>query len=375
MSTSTSNNCRNCFTGCEVVSDRCVKYTGPDIAYLGISSGDSLAYIEQKLANFLISALTAGGIKVDIEASVLCTYIDSYLPECDEINAKDLFLALIQAACDLNSRVVILENFKTSLESDYTVTGLSGVTPSSGTHAILQAVINALASLNSSFAAFQSSVPATYVSLSNLNSLIQAYLDSLPDSNKHYKKMVPYTVVEYYGPLSNFDATGAGIGDWEKIYLCNGLNGTPDKRGRVPVGAIAGVPGGSLDPEVDPGMSSFNPNYSISGPNSKAGSNYTTLNVNQIPSHSHGLTQTPHFHRLASNTASSAVLLDDTQFMTREGDITNETYRLSAASSPSPTIGKSSSETIPISVNPSGGGQPHSNVQPVIACYYIMYIP
>ena len=48
--------------------------------------------------------------------------------------------------------------------------------------------------------------------------------------------MVPYTVVEYYGPLTYFDNTGAGQGDWDRIFLCNGLNGTPDKRGRVAVG-------------------------------------------------------------------------------------------------------------------------------------------
>jgi hypothetical protein len=42
--------------------------------------------------------------------------------------------------------------------------------------------------------------------------------------------MVPYSVLEYYGPLNNFDVTGKGLGDWDKVYLCNGLNSIPIKR-------------------------------------------------------------------------------------------------------------------------------------------------
>jgi hypothetical protein len=97
------------------------------------------------------------------------------------------------------------------------------------THNILQATINKLCELNSSFAAFVVTVNNTYVKLSDLNSLIAAYLSGQSAATKYYTRMVPYTVVEYYGTLSgNFDASGAGLGYFEKkSTLCNGNNSTP----------------------------------------------------------------------------------------------------------------------------------------------------
>ena len=116
-------------------------------------------------------------------------------------------------------------------------------TSTSDTHAVLQAVITKLCDLDVELAALALDVDTNYVKLADLNSLIAAYIASTSTSGvQYYTRMVPYTVVEYYGSLTgNFDVTGAGLNDWDKIYLCNGLNGTPDKRGRVPVGVIVGV--------------------------------------------------------------------------------------------------------------------------------------
>jgi len=55
--------CSNCFNGCaEIVSDRCVRYTGINIPSLGITTGDSLSNIEESLSTFLMSALDGTGI-------------------------------------------------------------------------------------------------------------------------------------------------------------------------------------------------------------------------------------------------------------------------------------------------------------------------
>ena len=57
------SNCNNCFNGCtEIVSDRCVKYTGIAIPSLGIQTGDTLSFVEQALSTFLLSALNGTGI-------------------------------------------------------------------------------------------------------------------------------------------------------------------------------------------------------------------------------------------------------------------------------------------------------------------------
>jgi hypothetical protein len=267
--------CSNCYNGCaEITSDKCVRYTGLDVPELGISNGDSLASVEQALSSYLISVMSGAGINIEGLAVDYCDLIQKYLPISTSVNIVDLFAALLKSACDIQAQVDGISTTLTQLNADYVVDCLEVVTNSSDTHDVLQAVIDKLCGIDTSVAALALDLDTNYVKLADLNSLIQAYLDSISTSTKLYNKMVPYTAVEYYGSLSNFDATGAGVGDWEKIYLCNGLNGTPDKRGRVGVGAIAGVPGGTLDPAVNPGSSAFNPNYALGD---AAGANTFTI--------------------------------------------------------------------------------------------------
>ena len=80
----------------------------------------------------------------------------------------------------------------------------------------------------------------------------------------------------------------------ENIYLCNGLNGTPDKRGRVPVGAIQLVPGGTPDPAVNPASDPlFNYDYAVGN---IYGANSITLSSTQIPAHTHTTVSTSTCH-------------------------------------------------------------------------------
>jgi hypothetical protein len=122
------------------------------------------------------------------------------------------------------------------LNSDYDVDCLDGVTDSSDTHDVVQAIITKLCELGVDLEALALDVDTNYVKLADLNSLISAYLDSIAVGTQQYLKMVPYTALEYYGPVTNyptvadgFGLTGIGYGAWEKVYLCNGLNGTPNK--------------------------------------------------------------------------------------------------------------------------------------------------
>ena len=220
--------CSNCYNGCsEIVSDKCVKYTGIDYPVFGIQTGDSLLYVEQVLADYLASVLNGAGIKITIDPADYCLLVTKYLPECGDITALDLFKALVKAACDLQEQVDAIDATLTTLNADYTIECLEGVTSSSDTHAIVQAIINKLCALDIDLAALALDVDTNYVKLSELNTLIQAYLDSIA-SSKWYLKMVPYAALPFYGSISGkFDMSGAGYGDWEKIYICNGLNGTP----------------------------------------------------------------------------------------------------------------------------------------------------
>jgi microcystin-dependent protein len=355
--------CSNCYNGCpEIVSDKCVRYTGIDVPVLGIQTGDSLSYVEQALIEFLTSTLDGTGIKPDIDPLIICTVVQKYLPECGDITVVDLFNALIKAACNLqeqivltNSTVTVLQQQIAVIEAPYTVGCLTGVTSGSKTHAVLQAVINKLC-------AFILDVETNYVQIADLDDLIQAYLDSQSSSKKYYNKMIPYTVVEFYGnPTGKFDVTGAGLGDWEKIYLCNGNNGTPDKRGRVTVGTTSGMGGGAFNPAVDPAIPG-NPAYSLG---TTTGSNTITLSALQIPSHTHVATATVtdpgHTHTYIG--VDTVVTAGGSSSTRRGGDFTKTT----------------ASNVTGISVGvvnaPTGGGGSHPNIQPVIASHYIIYIP
>lgn len=360
--------CSNCFNGCsEIVSDQCVKYTGIDIPVLGIQNGDSLSYVEQALITFLTSTLDGSGIKIDINPGISCTLVNQYLPTCGDISAVDIFNALIKAACSLQTQITAVVEDIAVIEANYTVSCLSGVSAGSGTHAIVQAIITKLCTVVTDLAALTLDVETNYVAIVDINTYIAAYLTSIaPVSDQQYKKMVPYTVVEYYGPLTNFDAAGAGypLLGWDKVYLCNGANGTPDKRGRLAVGAIQGVPGGgALAPAVDP-TTAGNPNYSL---NSTYGANVIVLDATQIPSHTHTptitVTDPGHIHALAiaqSYTGSPTSAIPG-----------------SGATSPSTTNTSSHTTGITVSATNSntGGGLSHNNVPPVLACYYIMYKP
>jgi microcystin-dependent protein len=233
---------------------------------------------------------------------------------------------------------------------------------------VLQAVITTLCEVQSDLAILALDVSTNYIRIDQINDYIAAYLNA-NTSNLVNAKMIPFVALEFYGDLfGKFDATGAGIGAWKDINLCNGNNGTPDKRGRVAVCAITDMAGGALDPEVDPAMNPlYNPNYVIDSP---YGFNFTTLNETQLPSHAHPntvftqLEQRPHKHGLSNavqwggsiaRPRGSGISMDYLP-ETQDGfaDITVTTF---------------------INNGFTGGSQPHTNVQPVYPCYYIMYIP
>lgn len=373
--------CSNCYNGCtEIVSDKCVRYTGIDVPVLGIQTGDSLSFVEQCIITFLTSTLDGTGIKLTIDPAIICEVVNQYLPDCEDLNALNLFKALIQASCDLQNQIDVIVAELAALEGNYDVDCLTGVSASSGTHDILQAVITKLCDVDAALVALAVDVDTNYVKLDDLDALIQAYLNSIAPIAQQYVKMVPFTAVEYYGTLSNFDGSGAGIAGlgWDKIYICNGSNGTPDKRGRVGVGVTTGVPGGAMSATVDPAVAG-NPTYTL---NSVNGTNNVLLTTTQIPAHTHTTTPIPvaHTHFMYNtdvNTTGTPQITAST-YVTRARSYSSQNidYEI-MGSSTLPTLGNSSSTSISanVTVNDAGGGLSHPNYQPALATNYIIYIP
>lgn len=374
--------CQNCYNGCtDIISDKCTKYTGNNVPELGIENGDSLFSVQQSIFSFLLSVVDGTSIKPEINQDYICEKISQYLG-VQELTLPNIINAILQTACDLQTQVTNVKNSVDTTNAAYTLSCVSGVTDNTNTHEVLQAVITKLCSVNTALTALSLNVSTNYVKVSELNNLIAAYLSGDSTSIKLYNKMIPYTVVEFYGDITGkFDATGAGLGEWEKIYLCNGNNGTPDKRGRVSVGTTTGMGGGTLDAAVDP-SNSGNPNYSLG---TKYGSCMVSLNITQIPSHSHTATNTVidagHFHYLStvSGQTSKPALSPSTYLASVNNEGNDGNYVLGGTLEALPSVGKSATSTTNISVQTSlsniGGGLGHNNVQPSIGCYYIMYIP
>ena len=375
--------CESCYNGCvETVSDQCVRYTGLDSIPLDIQSGDNLQVVLDNIINSLVPLLTGEGDSIVILQNIRCAILNGYLPtpsEADTWTSAQLFNALVKVVCDLQAQIDAIDAEIAILNADYTIDCLTGVTASSDTHAIVQAIITRLCDTIADLAALELDVATNYVKLSDLDALIAAYIASSSggSSIQQYLKMVPFVAYEYYGPLTNFDGSGVGIPNlgFYKVYLCNGLNATPDKRGRVAVGAIANVPpiNIGLDAAVDPNFVG-NPNYALF---TTAGANTVTLITSQMPSHSHTgigtttvtLNDPGHFH-FVGNTPEGWDSSGSIGIVNRTPKNVQTTTSTTGI-----TVTSNNPGNVAIGIDNTGGGGSHANIQPVIAAYYIMYIP
>lgn len=381
------SNCNNCFNGCsETISDQCIRYTGIDVPELGISNGDPLSVIEQALTTFLVSALNGSGIKIDLSSIDVCTLVQQYLPTCGEMSIADISKALIQASCDLQEKVDVIDATLAVLNADYTIGCLTGVTSSSDTHAIVQAIITKLCSVSDDVDSLAAQLPL-YVQQSEICTLVEECVNNNSGTSLASSKMLPYSPIPYYGAISNypatgdsFDATGAGLGYWARVYMCNGDNGTPDLRGRVAVGATNTPSTNSFSAETNPGANG-NPIYDKGD---AKGNNTVVLSLGQMPGHNHTnstaiTTISPATHSHFTVGLSQGNTLTSTNTISQGfSDGGNLGYSLRGYNGAA-TIGKSSdvalSATTTLTILSQGQNEAHQNYQPGLAVYYIMYIP
>lgn len=331
-----------------------------------------MSYVEQALATYLTSVMDASGIHLDQLQNSLCCLIKEKLPPLsvtEGLTALDLFTALIGATCSLSEDVINLQ--KQSLDYSYDVKCLS-IDQVSSTPEILQAVINLLCTVNSQLTALALNVSTNYVPLSQLNALIAAYLASQQTSTLVSNKMVPYVVYPYLGSLvGKFDTTGAGIGNYARIFICNGLNGTSDLRGVTLVGDTTAYTGASYNSKVNPGIAG-NPSYNA-GSFLIVGNNTITLAPSQIPqtTHTHTVNDPGHTHQLGFGNSAVSV----------NGYPANNAMSGTFVqySDPPVALGFTSISLTASSLygngTGDGGASSHNNIQPSVAVYYIIYIP
>lgn len=393
--------CSNCFNGCaDIVSDQCVKYTGINVPELGINTGDTLLTVENKITEKILTLLTGAGIIPDIDPDDICTIVGNYLPcqGCLTINLNDILTALIKATCAVEARLATAEGKITTLladmaalNADYNLptpgpTGpcLTGVTNTSDTHQMVQAVIDKICAL-------AVEVSTQYVLKTDINKYIQSYLSTNVVSDLISSKMIPYVVYPYYvlDLTINFGPTGIGLGLWDKVYLCNGLShpDVPDLRGRVIVGTTSMPMTTGLGAAVDP-ANPGNPTYDKAGVT--GGANTVIITTDQMPSHKHPNTVTivdpGHTHTYLNsyrdNSNEGPLICTGSDDEGQAGvhklgtwqDYNNPAVpTLSGLIGSNPPPGKT--QNVTVDVKEAGGDGAHPNVQPVMAFNYIIYIP
>jgi microcystin-dependent protein len=131
--------------------------------------------------------------------------------------------------------------------------------------------------------------------------------------------------------------------------------------------------GGTLDPAVNP-INVGNPNYALGD---GGGANQVILNSTQIPAHSHSATVVDPGHFTAIKTATS-VLSEWDWNSTNDGNPITRIENVAGNRVGTEQVATTTTRAytgVTVTNGNTGGGLGHANIQPVRACYYIMYIP
>lgn len=352
------------------VSSDCVIWMGDPIPLLGVCKGDPITFLELQIIEKLKELL-------DRDSSQLSDFDPSTCPALrDKLLGKEPVLAdLLQIIwtnqCTLSQAIAALSqkvDEQKPVPFPFQLGCISVPGSVTTTDTILQAVIKKVCDLQTQVGNLAPSVDNA------IQVKIVEYLEQVLKGQGNrgiLKKQVgastsflfnsfvpPYCPIPYFGPVSNFDATGKGLAGtaYEGWLLLSGNNGVPDVRGRALVAAVKDIPGPALDAEVDPTIAAnAGTNYI---PGTKFGTSFVKLTANQLPSHSHAVNDPGHNHSYQYPTPEK---FSGSKF--NSANYTNVEVR------------QTENALTGITIAPSGGDQYHDNRQPSFAITgYIMRI-
>lgn len=279
-----------------VIPSNCVQYQGPAVPLLGICTNDTITEVEQAVINKLLEVLNGTGITLDQVTLNNCAYLRDLFGSKDK-TLVNLIQLLVDSNCSLKT---ILDDLSSRLQpSNFTFDLRCLGTISNPTiEKILQSLINSHCDLKTVVDTLIANTGNTTIIDSRINTALSNLITSTGNkgfvkttdntglAHYHFTSLVPpLGAIMYTGPLTNFDADGLGLPGTplEKWRLMNGKGGTVDMRGFVPVGQVQGVPGGALDPLVDPSANSdASMNYAFG---SKGGAAKVTLLKSNLPNY------------------------------------------------------------------------------------------
>lgn len=315
--------------------------------------------------------------------------VQQFLPceDCGDYTLNEIILAIIRTLCYLEAEIVVERERIDDIESEYDMDCITTSGSTNSTHDVLQSVINKVCNLELNITQLNNDMDLK-VNISDIYTYIQAYLNAQSGGNNLMcNRMVPYVVYPFYPTgtvMMNFNIYGVGSGEWANVYLCNGWGGmTPDLRGRTIVG-MTDMGGVTTDPTVAPGGD--NPAYTLGMP---WGWNSVALSADDIPAHSHPVTSSVtdpgHYTQIVAARGSSIIWDahcagcssdEDGQPIVRIESLAG----INTGTEAPTTVTTTNKAYTGISVNVSAGnnttsGLRHTNIQPVKAMYYIMYVP
>ncbi|SEW21516.1 hypothetical protein SAMN05428988_3219 [Chitinophaga sp. YR573] len=352
------------------VSSDCVIWRGDPIPLLGICTGDPLTFLEMQIIDKIAELLDKEDKTLEDFDVSTCPALSSKLLG-KEPQIASLLQIIWTNQCSLGQAITQLQQKVDAEKPTPYPFQLVCITPPGGgssSDAILQGVLNKVCELQTQLATVAPAVEeATKIMITEYLGQVlrglgsRGIVKSGTGSNQSFlfnSFVPPYCPLPYYGPVTNFDATGKGLVGtaYEGWYFMSGLNGIPDLRGRTLVAAVKDIPGLALDSEIDPTKAdNAGTNYI---PGQKFGYSFVKLLATQMPVHNHGVVDPGHYHQ--------SIYPTPEKFSGNKFDSANQSNT---------TLKDTSIAKTGITIANSGGGQSHDNRQPSFTITgYIMRI-
>lgn len=289
------------------ISSDCVKWVGEPVPALGICTGDTITEVDKAVIDQLLLMLDGTGIVLSQVTLDNCPYLLSLFMGKDK-TITNLMQLLIDTGCTYKALIDELFIRTQGSTTQFNLQCLDPITDPT-LDKIVQSVINKLCEQQTQIDNINAGAGDTTLINNVVNDSLAGLITS--NGNKGIKKTtdsnglthyhifgmpIPGAYLPYGGPLNVFDGTGKGIVGTvaEGWFLCNGSNGTIDMRGFTPVGAIQGVPGGALNPIVDP-ASDASMNYALGAVGGMAKVQLTQANLPNYTMVSNSFTITSNF--------------------------------------------------------------------------------
>lgn len=388
-------------SGCSVVNntsqyfqkgtpDTQVKYTGPAIPALSICTGDWLSEIEAVILGKIVDYATGHGIFLeDIDLTTCDAFADCITDCCQStsIELPDLLECFKNAICANYEDILTLQTqLNAILNATYNTACISGLGSTPTFVQIIQAWLIDYCTLKAQVTSIQTQLNTLSTGLNaSIGNFLSNAISSCTGTGSviktgtgasftvAFKGFVPIGgIIPYGGAMNKFGPTGLGLSGTDMCgwALANGLNGTYNMIGQVPVGMINGMGGAT-------------PSNYTGGPTTSMGNqigesvHLNTAAESGTGTHTHTLNDPGHDHRVEfSNQKFNKVTgTNNAADFTGTGDSTASHNPYQPPSS-SIFIGyvQSHGTGITIDAASSSATSAHNNIQAATALAYIQRI-